>query len=208
MNKSNGSYFTTTNLIGCGLALLTIEGALCYYYVNKVNRNLSDMEKLKNDERQGRILAQQKNRNKVAAEVVEKGHNLEPIGYLESPYLECFGTPRQPVLVPAAQGRIRFDKAKIQHEHFAELKEFSHLWVIFMFHENTNTDTTMNAKIRPPRLFGTKVGCLSTRAPHRPNAIGLSVCEIVSVDKDSIEICCIDMVNGTPILDSKFSVLM
>ena len=73
-----------------------------------------------------------------------------------------------------------------------------------MFHENTNTDATSLAKIKPPRLFGKKVGCLSTRSPHRPNALGLSVCEVISVTNESIELACIDMMDGTPVLDSKY----
>lgn len=45
------------------------------------------------------------------------------------------------------------------------------------------------------------MGCLSTRSPHRPNNLGLSVCEVISVGKDFIDIACVDMVDGTPILD-------
>mmetsp|Transcript_6229 Transcript_6229/g.8697 ORF Transcript_6229/g.8697 Transcript_6229/m.8697 type:complete len:209 (-) Transcript_6229:1766-2392(-) len=62
---------------------------------------------------------------------------------------------------------------------------------------------TMPSKIKPPRLHGCKVGCLSTRSPHRPNNIGLSVCEVVTVGKDYIDISCVDMVDGTPVLDVK-----
>lgn len=47
------------------------------------------------------------------------------------------------------------------------------------------------------------MGCLSTRSPHRPNNIGLSVCEVVTVGKDFIDISCVDMVDGTPVLDVK-----
>ena len=52
-------------------------------------------------------------------------------------------------------------------------------------------------------FLGQKVGVLSTRSPHRPNNIGLSVCEIVHVCEDYIEVKGIDFVHGTPILDSK-----
>eukprot|EP00981_Chlorochromonas_danica_P006971 scaffold1508_cov182-Ochromonas_danica.AAC.5 len=63
--------------------------------------------------------------------------------------------------------------------------------------------TQSKAKIRPPRLHGKSVGCLSTRSPHRPNAVGLSVCEIVEVNQEGIIISCLDMVDGTPVLDVK-----
>ncbi len=68
---------------------------------------------------------------------------------------------------------------------------------------SSNTPPPKLAKIRPPRLHGQKVGCLSTRSPHRPNEIGLSVCEIVSVGPDYLELRAVDMVHGTPILDGK-----
>lgn len=88
----------------------------------------------------------------------------------QSPFLDRRGTPRQPQLVPAAKGRIRFDRRVIQQEHFEELNQFSHIWVIFVFHCNTNTDKqsinesqkvnnskmmkTVPSKIKPPRLHG------------------------------------------------------
>ena len=94
----------------------------------------------------------------------------------------------------------------VKAAHFQELTQFSHVWVLFVFHENTNTDKAENggrphtcqAKIAPPRLKGKKVGCLSTRSPHRPNNLGLSVCEVLSVGDDYIDIRSIDFVHGTP----------
>jgi tRNA-Thr(GGU) m(6)t(6)A37 methyltransferase TsaA len=114
------------------------------------------------------------------------------------------GTPRQPILIPAAKGIIKFNKKLIQYEHYKELENFSHIWVVFVFNFNTNLDAnSISAKIKPPRLHGERVGCLSTRAPHRPNPIGLSVCEIVSVTSTHVEVRGIDFVNGTEILDIK-----
>jgi len=99
----------------------------------------------------------------------------------------------------------------IQKDHFQELSQFSRIFVLFVFHENTNTDSasasnsnkTSTAKIAPPRLGGKKVGCLSTRSPHRPNPIGLSVCEVIGVGDDYIDIKSVDFVDGTPVLDVK-----
>ena len=204
-SKSNSVSSYTLGAVCVGALLVaSIEGALFYYYYKKTKDELVHMQSKRNDERSGRIVAQQKLRNIIAQENSKTGYRIDPIGYIESPYNERRGTPRQPMLVPAAHGRIRFDKKKIQAEHFQEIKEFSHVWVVFMFHENTNTDCTSVAKIKPPRLFGKKVGCLSTRSPHRPNAIGLSVCEVIEVTADTIELCCIDMMDGTPVLDGMY----
>lgn len=95
-----------------------------------------------------------------------------------------------------------------------QLGSFTHLWVVFLFDQNTNwTDAlcsdserfTFTAKIAPPRLFGKRVGVFSTRSPHRPNPIGLTVVAIDSVDEKNgvIHISGVDMTDGTPILDIK-----
>ncbi|OQS03318.1 hypothetical protein THRCLA_04387, partial [Thraustotheca clavata] len=90
------------------------------------------------------------------------------------------------------------------------LEQFSHVWVLFVFHENTNLSkvsvqkkTTYQAKIAPPRLGGKKVGLFSTRSPHRPNSIGLTVVRLDAVHDRCIEISGHDLVHGTPILDVK-----
>lgn len=95
-----------------------------------------------------------------------------------------------------------------------QVGEFSHLWVLFLFDQNTNwTDAlcseserfTFTAKIAPPRLFGKRVGVFSTRSPHRPNPVGLTVVRIDAVDTKTgcIHVSGVDMTDGTPILDVK-----
>ena len=174
---------------------------------------LSREKRLRDTERIGRITAERRLREQVSAENEAKGFRFKAIGHIQSIYPDRRGTPRQPILVTAGRGRIVFDKHQIQHEHYSELSQFSHIWVVFVFHENTNItkddrhNSTVNmgkrnvnmkgvknisAKIAPPRLHGTKVGCLSTRSPHRPNPIGLSVCAIEDVQPGFIEI------SGTP----------
>lgn len=79
------------------------------------------------------------------------------------------------------------------------------LKVVWAFHGNTNADSSrrdLPSKVKPPRC-AVRVGCLSTRSPHRPNAIGLSVVQVVGVGKDYIEISGLDMIDGTPVLDGK-----
>jgi tRNA-Thr(GGU) m(6)t(6)A37 methyltransferase TsaA len=192
---------------------------ILFHKLRQTERELDEAITMRNAERNGRINIQKQTREEKKVSQFQNGYRYQPIGTVESPFPERRGTPRQPILVTAGRGRIKFDKRIIQAEHFQELKEFSHIWVIFVFHDNTNDKSVNNgpgddakegkaaktiaAKIRPPRLHGTRVGCLSTRSPHRPNNIGLSVCEIVSVGADYIEIGGLDMVDGTPVLDVK-----
>ena len=83
------------------------------------------------------------------------------------------------------------------------------MWIIFLFHENTNAATekgsTFPAKVAPPQLKGEKTGLFSTRTPHRPNPIGLTVVRLDAVDIDArtLELRGVDIVNNTPVLDIK-----
>jgi tRNA (Thr-GGU) A37 N-methylase len=58
-------------------------------------------------------------------------------------------------------------------------------------------------KIAPPRLGGKRVGLFSTRSPHRPNLIGLTLAKLESIEGTKINVSGIDLLNGTPILDIK-----
>ncbi|TMS23157.1 tRNA (adenine(37)-N6)-methyltransferase [Larimichthys crocea] len=59
------------------------------------------------------------------------------------------------------------------------------------------------AKVKPPRLNGQKVGVYSTRSPHRPNALGLTLAKLDRIVGDTIHLSSIDMIAGTPVLDIK-----
>lgn len=233
-------------------AIILISSISLYYKFknDELESKYNDLEKkyekekaLRHEERSSRIALQQRSREDLLKASKSFGFNYIPIGYIESPFKDRRGTPRQPRLVPGSKGRIRLDKRAVQYEHFAELSSFSHIWILFVFHQNTNLDKSITkktqnneetdlaqeiekdkqqevdnenplnyfkkvpAKIKPPRLHGKKVGCLTTRSPHRPNNIGLSVCEVVSVGQDYIEVKGIDMVDGTPVIDGKLNLL-
>ncbi|CAM9178595.1 unnamed protein product [Phaeothamnion confervicola] len=137
------------------------------------------------------------------------------IAHIKSPFRERRGTPRQGSIVPLARACIVFDKALVNAPSLETLNQFSHIWVIFLFHENTNAQrvlsngsgkaSTFTAKISPPRLHGKKVGVFSTRSPHRPNPIGLTMVRLDSVDAAAmtLRISAVDLMEGTPVLDVK-----
>ena len=87
------------------------------------------------------------------------------------------------------------------------LEEFSHLWLVFIFHRHDARN--WKPSIRPPRLGGAKkVGVLASRSPHRPNPIGLSAVKIERIDLDAeggpeIHVSGVDILDGTPLLDIK-----
>ncbi|KHD88958.1 MAG: hypothetical protein OM95_05680 [Bdellovibrio sp. ArHS] len=126
---------------------------------------------------------------------------MEPIGYLESCFKDKFGTPRQPGLVKKAWARLKIRPDLQPEESLQGLEGFSHVWLVWIFHQNKTA--RYHAKVHPPRLGGKTMGLFATRSPHRPNPIGLSLVELIAVEKDGIVVSGADLVDGTPILDIK-----
>lgn len=140
--------------------------------------------------------------NDTAAAGDTNAVTFKPIGIIRSDFPEKRAVPRQPSVCSKLSGYIELNKDVFNNpEHSLDrLSDFSHLWIIYHFHKN---DSHAKAKVAPPRLGGERVGIFSTRSPHRPCPIGLSLVEI-----DRIEACRIyfhgtDMVDGTPVLDLK-----
>jgi tRNA-Thr(GGU) m(6)t(6)A37 methyltransferase TsaA len=128
-------------------------------------------------------------------------HSLVEIGILQSCYPDKFGVPRQPGLAPSAHAKLKIRK-EFQPEIALEgLSQFSHVWLIFVFHENSNA--RYHAKVHPPRLQGGSIGLFATRSPHRPNPIGLSLVELEKIEGDTLFLRGADLIDGTPILDVK-----
>lgn len=129
------------------------------------------------------------------------GFSFAPLGILKSCYKDKFGVPRQSGLVKAATARLEL-RPDLQPEHaLAGLEGFSHVWLIWVFHENRVA--RYHPKVHPPRLGGDSIGVFATRSPHRPNPIGLSLVEIVAIENGVLFLSGVDLMDGTPILDLK-----
>ena len=131
---------------------------------------------------------------------------MTPLCTIETPFQEKFGTPRQPLLIPEAEGILRFPKNDFYLEAFRGIENFSHLWLVFSFHQAV--DEGFKALVRPPRFLGKeKWGVFASRSPHRPNHIGMSVVKFLSLEVKANEVVLkvsgVDLVSGTPILDIK-----
>lgn len=130
------------------------------------------------------------------------------IGKIKSPFKEKFGTPRQPGLTPDINGFIQINKNYSNIDAFYDLEGFSHIWIIFVFHQEKTLKQQWSPKVRPPRLGGNKkVSVFATRSPNRPNPIGLSLVKLekIRMNKQCIEleISGHDFIEGTPVLDIK-----
>jgi tRNA (Thr-GGU) A37 N-methylase len=187
-------------------------------------------------ERLGRISAERKLREDLVEKICDTtGYPMLVIGHVESPFMSRRGTPRQGLLVPDSRSLIRLKK-EIPKETLEGLETYSHLFIQFMFHENTNLvkslvqssvgpeDTKLSnrasstksstfnnrvqnfaARVLPPLLNGSSLGLFATRAPHRPNSLGLSLVKIIKVDVDNrtVLVSGADLVDGTPLFDLK-----
>lgn len=126
---------------------------------------------------------------------------VQIIGRVHSCFKQKFGTPRQPGRVPTSFAELVIATEWQPEISLRGLENFSHLWVLFWFHQNT--DKKFHAKVHPPRLRGESAGVFSTRSPHRPNPMGLSVVKIHRVLEKSILVSGVDLIHGTPIFDIK-----
>lgn len=131
---------------------------------------------------------------------------LNAIGILHSPFKQKFAIPRQPRLAPAAKAQIELLPGYDHPDMVRDLESFSHLWLIFSFHQNIEQGWT--PLVRPPRLGGNKkTGVLATRATFRPNGLGMSAVSLEGViienNRVRIEVSGADLLDGTPIYDIK-----
>jgi tRNA-Thr(GGU) m(6)t(6)A37 methyltransferase TsaA len=120
----------------------------------------------------------------------------KPIGVIHSEHLVAEQTPIQPVYAAKCKG-----SAEVFAEYAAglsDLQGFSHLFLIYHFHKAGPARLLVK-----PYLQDTERGVFATRAPCRPNAVGLSVVELVRIEGTTLYLEGMDMLDGTPLLDIK-----
>jgi tRNA (adenine37-N6)-methyltransferase len=118
------------------------------------------------------------------------------IGRIHTPHVSREGAPIQPSGARGVVGRVQIENEFV--EGIRDLAGFSHLILLYHFHLSKGFDLSVK-----PFLDRSSHGLFSTRAPRRPNAIGLSVVRLVSMDGNTLVVEDVDMVDGTPLLDIK-----
>lgn len=135
---------------------------------------------------------------------------LQTLGVFNSVFRQKFGTPRQSGFTELARGKVEISKTKI------EFNSGDYYWIIFIFHKDlklnnssashfdSNQKAMKKGKIKPPKLFGDKMGVFATRSPHRFNPIGISIGQVYKTHKtdDStiVYFSGLDLVHETPIM--------
>eukprot|EP00903_Cladosiphon_okamuranus_P012033 g11298.t1 len=218
--QSNGAAIAGGWATACAVVAFAVVAAA------RQRRRRDELEKevhrqmaLRNGEHAGRVKAEKELRAFFSSRMVaDGGLFFAPIATVYSCFTECVGTPRQGQFAPSTRALLVFDKGSVSPVSLEGVEEFSHLWVFWAFHLNTNQKDarahagvredsrghTFPAKVSPPFLKR-RVGVFSTRTPHRPNPIGVSLCKVEQVNsaQRSISLSGVDLVDGTPVLDVK-----
>lgn len=119
-----------------------------------------------------------------------------PIGFVRSPFTSTEGMPIQPTGAPAVEAEIVIDDAFA--DALADLDGFSHIYLLYHFHRSGP------AKLRVvPFLDTVARGVFATRAPSRPNPIGLSLTRLIGRSGNILRIVGVDILDATPVLDIK-----
>jgi tRNA-Thr(GGU) m(6)t(6)A37 methyltransferase TsaA len=121
---------------------------------------------------------------------------FNPIGIIHTPFIAREGMPIQSPGASGVKGTVELNEDLT--DGLLHLSGFSHIYLIYYFHRSEGYQLYVT-----PFLDNQVHGVFATRAPKRPNQIGLSVVKLLSVKKNILEIENVDILDGTPLLDIK-----
>jgi tRNA-Thr(GGU) m(6)t(6)A37 methyltransferase TsaA len=123
---------------------------------------------------------------------------ITPIGVIRTPYKERVRAPRQTVLARDVAGELILEPGSDFEHALEDVDGWEYLWVLYWFHDNRG----WRPKVLPPRS-NKRRGVFSTRSPHRPNPVGLSVVRLERVEGLTVHVRGVDMLDGSPLIDIK-----
>lgn len=146
------------------------------------------------------VFHEERQRNCWKGKNVKKGSimkiEFQPIGTIHTPFTKTEGMPIQPTGDAGVKGSI-----EIFEEYRRGLKDldgFSHIILLYHFHRSSGFSLEVI-----PFMDNLKRGLFATRAPARPNPIGLSIVELDGIEDGILQIRNVDILDGTPLLDIK-----
>lgn len=222
MGTPSSSSWSVLLAIAAAAATVAVSAFSVQEWKKLLSRRIAELEeqlatahKQRHAERMGRIRGQRELRQALLNSKDEKSGNasypMTPIGLIRSCFSTRNGTPRQPMLVTTARASLVLSSKNVAAEALDGLSQYSHCWLIYVFHENTDLPglwkqpphKDFKAKVRVPRLDGGKMGVFATRTPHRPCPIGLTVAKVEGIQGATLLLSGADLVDGTPVLDIK-----
>jgi tRNA (adenine37-N6)-methyltransferase len=121
---------------------------------------------------------------------------MQAIGLVRSPYTETAQIPKGPGAQHNAQGVL--DLLPDFEEGLTDIEGFSHLFVLWVFDRAAGYELLVT-----PPMASRPHGVFATRAPRRPNPIGLTVVQLLRREGPRLHVRGLDMLDGSPILDLK-----
>ncbi len=132
----------------------------------------------------------------IIASTREMDITFKPIGIIHTPFTTREGMPVQPTGAAGIKGTVELNEELV--DGLLDLNGFSHICLIYFFHLSEGFDLQVI-----PFLDHNMHGVFATRAPKRPNPIGISTVRLTKVSGNILEIENVDMLDGTPLLDIK-----
>ncbi|HPN85049.1 MAG TPA: tRNA (N6-threonylcarbamoyladenosine(37)-N6)-methyltransferase TrmO [Victivallales bacterium] len=121
---------------------------------------------------------------------------IKPIGIIHTQFSRLEGMPIQPKGADGISGTVEiFEEFR---DGLKDLDGFSHIILLYEFHLSKGFNLQVT-----PFMDNTARGVFATRAPKRPNPIGISVVRLDKIDNGVIHICNVDILDGTPLIDIK-----
>ncbi len=121
---------------------------------------------------------------------------VQPIGVIHTPFTEVKGTPIQPSTAADVEGWIELDNKYLPA--LRDLDGFDRIWLIYWFDRASDVRLEVT-----PFLDNVSHGLFATRAPCRPNPIGMSCVRLLGIERNTLRIAEVDILDGTPLLDIK-----
>jgi tRNA-Thr(GGU) m(6)t(6)A37 methyltransferase TsaA len=122
--------------------------------------------------------------------------SYRPIGVIHSPFTDIEGMPIQPTGAPGIQGTVEVFPEFT--EGLKDVEGFSHVILLYHFHRVQEARLVVT-----PFMDSQSHGVFATRAPKRPNPIGLSIVKLLGIEQNILHIENVDILDGTPLLDIK-----
>jgi tRNA (adenine37-N6)-methyltransferase len=121
---------------------------------------------------------------------------FQPIGWVRSPHTDPIATPIQPMYANNCLGRVELRPEFA--EGLADIEGFSHIYLIYHLHRTSAVQLRVK-----PFMQDIEHGIFATRAPCRPNPIGMSLVRLLRSEGNILHIEGVDILDGTPVIDIK-----
>lgn len=121
---------------------------------------------------------------------------LKSIGTIHSPFKKPSDTPIQPCMAEETEGMVVVNEEYI--DALGDLESFDRIWLVYLFHRVGEC----RLKVKP-FMEDVERGLFATRAPCRPNPLGISTVRLLSINENILRVAGIDVLDETPLLDVK-----